>query len=424
MREDLPGREFAEKKDSEDKLTGFAERFYKLDGKIYMDGNSLGLLSKDAEQTLNEAIAAWKEGAIDIWGKYGYFLYHDKLGAMLAPLLNADPEEVTVGGSTTINVHQAIATFYQPKEGRDKILVDDLNFPSDRYAIMSQIRAHGLDPDKCLKTVVSRDANFIYEDDIIDAMTDDVCLVLLPSALYRSAQLVDMKKVTAAAHERGIFIGFDLCHSMGTVPHDFKDIDPDFAVWCNYKYLSAGPGAVAGLFINKRHFDRTPGLNGWWGFDNETQFDMTLTFDHQRDAGGWQIGTSPILAMAPLEGSLKMVEEAGIDNIREKSLDLTGYMMYLIDEKLTKYGFSIGNYREDEKRTGHVALVHEKAIQINEVMKAKGVIPDFRFPDVIRLAPVSLYTSFTEVYDMVDIVVGIMESKEYEKFGSERGTIA
>lgn len=424
MRNYMPGRDFAETKDKEDRLAGYADRFYKLEGRIYMDGNSLGLLSKDAEETLMKALDIWKNDGIDIWGKHGYFLYHDKLGAMLAPLINADPEEVTVAGSTTINIHQAISTFYHPTETRNKILVDDVNFPTDRYAAESQIRAHGLDPEECLKTVASRDGSFINEDDIIEAMTDDVCLVLLPSALYRSAQLIDMKKIADAAHERGIYAGFDLCHSIGAVPHDFKEIDPDFAVWCNYKYLSAGPGTVAGLYINKKHFDMTPGMTGWWGYNNETQFDLALEFEHQRDAGGWQIGTSPILAMAPLEGSLKMIEEAGIENIREKSLDLTGYMMYLIDEKLAKYGFSVGNYREDEKRTGHVALVHEDAIRINEAIKARGIVPDFRFPNVIRLAPVALYTSYTEVYDMVMIIEDIMESKEYEKYDNKRGTIA
>lgn len=424
MREYTSEYDFAKAKDAEDKLAGFADRFYKLEGRIYMDGNSLGLLSRDAEETLLQALDSWKTDAIDIWGKHGYFLYHNKLGAMIAPLLNADPEEVTVGGSTTVNIHQAIATFYKPEGDRCKILVDDLNFPTDRYAIESQIALHSLDPKKCLKTVESSDGRFIDEDAIIDAMTDDVCLVLLPSALYRSAQLVDMKKISNAAHERGITVGFDLCHSIGTVPHDFKAIDPDFAVWCNYKYLNAGPGAVAGMYINKRHFDLIPGLTGWWGYDNDTQFDLALDFDHQRDAGGWQIGTSSILSMAPLEGSLKIIEEAGIENIREKSLDLTGYLMYLIDEKLTKYGFSVGNSRDDEKRTGHVALVHDDAIRINEAMKARGIVPDFRFPDIIRLAPVALYTSFSEIYDMVSIIADIMEKKEYEQFDNKRGTIA
>ena len=415
-------RECAEALDAEDGLASFAGRFYKLPGKIYMDGNSLGLMSRDAEAALLRAINAWKSQAIDLWGEY--FLYHDKLGALTAPLINASPEEVTVGGSTTVNIHQAIATFYEPSDGRNKILIDDLNFPTDRYALSSDIRIHGYNPDVCLKVVESRDGQYIYEDDIISAMTEDVCVVFLPSALYRSAQLIDMQKVTDAAHERGIYIGFDLCHSIGTVPHDFRKIEPDFALWCNYKYLNAGPGAVAGLYINRRHFGRVPGLNGWWGYDNGTQFDLADEFIHQKDAGGWQIGTSPILSMSPLEGSLKMINEAGIDNIRAKSLMLTEYLMYLIDEKLSAYGFSVGSPREQDRRTGHVALRHDDAIRINAAMKSRGVLPDFRFPDVIRLAPAALYTSFAEVFDVVEIIADIMEKREYELFENRRGTVA
>ncbi|MGI6204631.1 MAG: kynureninase [Anaerovoracaceae bacterium] len=424
MRTFEAGREFAEKKDREDGLAPFAGRFYKLPGKIYMDGNSLGLMSRDAEEKLAEAVDAWKNGGIDIWGEYGYFLYHDKLGKMTAPLINADPDEVTVTGSTTVNVHQAVLTFYRPTKDRYRILVDDLNFPTDRYALMSIVRNAGFDPADALKTVKSRDGRYIYEDDIINAMTDDVCLVLLPSALYRSAQLIDMKKIADAAKERGIYAGFDLCHSIGVVPHDFKEIDPDFAVWCTYKYMNGGPGAVAGLYINRKHFGREPGLAGWWGYDNEKQFDLPLEFEHAEYAGGWQVGTSPILSMAPIEGSLSIIEEAGIDAIREKSLDITAYLMYLIDEVLAPYGFSVGNPREDERRTGHVALVHDDAIRINAAMKARGVIPDFRYPDVIRLAPVPLYTSYAEVYDMVMIIKQIMDDKEYEKFENRRGTVA
>ena len=415
-------RSCAEKLDKEDVLRDFAGRFYKLPGKIYMDGNSLGLMSRDGEETLLRAVEAWKTQAIDIWGEY--FLYHEKLGAMLAPLIGAEPEEVTVGGSTTINVHQAIATFYEPKPGRDKILIDDLNFPTDRYAVESEIRLHGCAPAECLKVVKSRDGQFIYEDDIIEAMTEDVCLVLLPSALYRSAQLVDMQRIADAAHARGIYVGFDLCHSIGAVPHDFRTIRPDFALWCNYKYLNAGPGATAGLYINKKHFSRLPGLNGWWGYENSTQFDLNDQFVHEDNAGGWQIGTASILSMAPLEGALRITLEAGIDSIRRKSLRLTDYLMYLIDEKLAKYGFSVGNAREPERRTGHVALRHADAIRINAAMKARGILPDFRFPDVIRLAPVALYTGFAEVYDMVEIITDIMEKREYEQFENRRGTVA
>ena len=424
MRTFSDGRDFALAKDAADVLAPFSDRFYKLKDTIYMDGNSLGLLSKDAEASLLKALGDWKVQAIDVWGSGGYFTYQDKLAEKCAKLINADPEEVTIGMSTTLNVHQLVATLFDPATGRDKILVDDLNFPTDRYALVSQLKLRGLDPEKHLKTVASRDGQLIYEDDIIDAMTDDVGIVLLPSALYRSAQLVDMKKIASAAHERGICAGFDLCHSIGAVPHDFKDIDPDFAVWCNYKYLNAGPGAVAGMFIAKRHFSKEPGLAGWWGNDRETMFDLRPEFEHARGAAGLHTGTHSVLAMAPLEGSLDMILEAGIENIREKSLDLTAYLMYLIDTRLAKYGFSVGNPREDERRTGHVALVHDDAIRINAAMKARGVLPDFRFPNVIRLAPVALYTSYAEIYDMVGTIEDIMVTKQYELFENKRGTVA
>lgn len=417
-------RDFAQKKDREDPLAKYQDRFYKLEGTIYMDGNSLGLCSKDAENRIIQAIEDWKHEGIGIWEKCGYFLYQDTLGALCAPLINADPDEVTIMASTTLNVHQGIATFYHPTADRYKILVDDLNFPTDRYAIDSEARIHGYDPKDAVKIVKSRDGEYIYEDDMIDAMTDDVCLILLPSALYRSAQLIDMKKIADAAHERGIYVGFDLCHSIGVVPHDFKEIQPDFAVWCTYKYLNGGPGSIAGFYINKKHFQRMPGLAGWHGNRKDTQFDLKQEYEHAEYAGGFQTGTQPVLSMAGLEASLKMIQDAGLDNLREKSLDITSYMMYLIDEKLAKYGFSCGNPRDDEKRTGHVALVHEDAIRINAAMKDNGILPDFRFPDVIRLAPVPLYTSYEEVYDMVEKIIDIMETKKYEKYESKRGTVA
>lgn len=417
-------RECALQLDRDDPLAKYQERFYKLENTIYMDGNSLGLASKDAEEYVLKALDAWKKGGIDIWSKYDYFLYQDTLGALCAPLINAEPEEVTICTNTTINIHQGVATFYHPTPERNKILVDDLNFPTDRYAVDSEVRIHGYDPKECVKVVRSRDGQFIYEDDIIDAMTDDVCMCILPSALYRSAQLIDMKRITDAAHERGITVGFDLCHSIGAVPHDFREIEPDFAVWCTYKYLNGGPGCIAGLYINKKHFGLEPGLAGWHGNRKDTQFDLKHEFEHAFYAGGWQTGTQPVLSMAPLEGSLRMYQEAGVKELRKKSLKITDYMMYLIDEKLIKYGFSIGNLREHEKRTGHVALVHDDAIRINAAMKDRGVLPDFRFPDVIRLAPVPFYTSYEEVYDMVEIISEIMETKAYENYENTRGTVA
>lgn len=420
------GLDFARQMDSKDELRSFKERFYIQKDVIYMDGNSLGLCSKDAEKYVYKALEDWKTLGIDIWTdeKANYFLYQDKLGAMMSNLINADAEEVTVCASTTINIHQAIATFYHPTSSRNKIIMDDINFPTDKYAVYSQIKLHGYNPDECLKVVKSRDGKFIYEDDIIEAMTEDVCLVLLPSALYRSSQLPDMKKLTTAAHERGIYIGFDLCHSIGSVPHDFNDIDCDFAIWCTYKYLNGGPGSIAGLYINKKHFDMEPGLAGWQGNNKETQFDLKQEFEHARYAGGWQTGTQSILSMAPIEGSLKIFEEAGIKNVRKKSLMLTAYMMYLIDTKLKKYGFSYSNPTDDEKRGGHVALEHDEAIRITKAMKENKIIPDFRFPNIIRLAPIALYSSFKDVYEMIERMIKIMENKEYENFDGNRGVVS
>ncbi len=420
------GREVALKLDKADKMRPFRERFYLNEGEIYMDGNSLGLCSKDAEKALLRVLEEWKKYGIGCWSEpdIQLFSYHDYLGKLLAPLIGADANEVTVHANTTINIHTSIGTFYKPTEERYKILVDNLNFPTDRYAIDGQIKLKGLDPEECVKVVKSRDGKMIYEEDVVEAMTDDVCIVLLPSVLYRSGQLVDMGYITKEAHKRGIIVGWDLCHSIGAVSHDFKKIDPDFAVWCNYKYLNGGPGTNAGLFINKKHFEKESGLPGWHGNKNETQFQLKHKLEKSNYAGGWQSGTQSVLSMSALEGSLKMYAEAGVDNLREKSLKITAYLMYLIDTKLEKYGFGIGNPREDNKRGGHVALEHDDAIRINEALKSEKVIPDFRYPNVIRLAPVPLYVSYEDVYELVERIIDIMENKKYEKFENKIGVTA
>lgn len=426
MEEFLTGREYALKLDSLDPIAGLRARFYTRRGQIYMDGNSLGLCSADAENAVLRALDDWKKHGIGIWSaaETDYFLYHKVLAEKLAPIINADPEEITVCANTTLNVHQCIATFWKPTPERYRIVVDELNFPTDRYAVVSEIALKGMDPDEVLRVIGSRDGKTLDEDDIIAAMTDDVSLVLLPSVLYRSAQLLDMKRLTRAAHERGILIGFDLCHSIGSVDHDFKDIDCDFAVWCNYKYLSGGPGAVAGLYINRRHLDRRPGLTGWWGNRKDTQFELRGAYEPDCDAGAWQTGTGSVLSLAAVDGALDIYKGVSMALVREKSLRLTAYLMYLIDTELEKYGFTVGNPREDVKRGGHVALEHDDAVRINEALKAAGVVPDFRYPNVIRLAPVALYTRYEDVYELVERLKNIMETKEYEKYSSKAGTVA
>jgi kynureninase len=426
MEQFKPGKEFALSLDEKDSLAALREHYYTRPGQIYMDGNSLGLCSRDAERAVERAMSDWKTLGINLWtgAEINYFLYHDSIGAKLARLIGAEPEEVTVCANTTLNVHQCCATFWHPTAERFRILVDDLNFPTDRYALASQIKTRGMDPADVLKTVESRDGKYVSEDDLIAAMTPDVAMALLPSVLYRSAQLLDMKRLTAAAHQRGILIGFDLCHSIGNVDHDFRDIDCDFAVWCNYKYLSGGPGAAAGLYINRRHFKEGPGLAGWWGNRSDTQFELRQDFAPEGNAGGWQTGTGAILSMAAVDGALDIYNGVSMADIRAKSLKITAYLMYLIDTELAGYGFSVGNPRDDAARGGHVALEHPDAVQINEALKAADVIPDFRYPNVIRLAPVPQYTRYQDMYELVIRLKTIMDTGSYKKYARKAGTVA
>jgi kynureninase len=421
------GEAFALELDAKDPLSRFRDRFHRIPGVIYMDGNSLGLLSKDAEGTFRRVLDEWKGLGIGGWskGKIPWIDYAERLGALEAKLVGAEPEEVVVCGSTTVNLHTLVATFYRPEGRRRKILADELNFPSDLYALAAQIRLRGGDPDEDLVLVKSADGRTIDEADIIDAMTDEVALALFPSVYYRSGQLLDMRRLAAAACVCDIPMGFDCSHSVGVVPHHFDDWDVNFAFWCNYKYVNGGPGCTASLYVNRRHFGTPPGLAGWFGNDRATMFNMDVRFDPARTAAAWQIGTTTMLSSAPIEGSLNMILEAGIDRIREKSLRATAYLMFLVDETLSRppYGYSIGTPREPDRRGGHVGVVHKEAFRINEALKARGVVPDFRPPDVIRLAPIPLYVSYHDVWEVVQHLKAVIDGREYERFPKSRGIV-
>jgi kynureninase len=418
--------EHAKNLDKDDVLNRFREEFYLKPNFIYMDGNSLGLLSKRAERTLLECLNDWKEHGIDGWtnGKHPWFFLSEKLGEMMAPLVGAAANEVIVTGSTTVNLHQLVATFYKPEGKRTKILADELTFPSDIYALQSQLRIHGFDPDTQLVRVKSRDGRLLEEEDIIKAMTDDIALIILPTVLYRSGQILDMKRLTAEANKRGILIGFDGCHSIGAIQHSFSEWGVDFAYWCNYKHLNGGPGSVGGLYVNAKHFGTAPGLAGWFGSKKEKQFDMEHSLTPAESAGAFQIGTPHVLSLAPLLGGLEIFAEAGIENIRTKSLKINRFLMDLVDQEIGDMGFKIGNPIEDSRRGGHVSLEHLEAARICKAMKENGVIPDFRAPNIIRLAPVALYTSYTEVWEVIQILKKIMTEKQYEKFKNEREVVA
>jgi kynureninase len=420
--------DFARKLDSEDPLARFRERFYVPEGAIYVDGNSLGLLSKDSESSVLRVLNEWKTLGIRGWleAKHPWFYLAEELGAMCAKLVGAEPEEVVAAGATTVNIHSLVNTFYQPDGNRRKILADELNFPTDIYALRSVVRLRGLNLDDDLVLAPSEDGRFLNENKIVELMNEDVALVFLPSVLYRSGQLLDMQYLTEEAHRRGIPVGFDCSHSVGVVPHHFDKWGVDFALWCSYKYLNGGPGGTAFLYVNKKHFDHEPALAGWFGQVKEKQFDMSLTFEHSKSAGGWQISSPAVLSLAPIEGSLKIILEAGIEAVREKSLKITSYLIYLTDKILcgAPYDFTVGTPREAERRGGHVAVEHEEGMRMAEALRSRGVVSDFRPPNVIRLAPIPLYNTYHEVWKIVQHLKEIVDRRVYEAFPKERRKIS
>lgn len=419
----------AQRLDSDDPLKNFRRRFYIPENTIYLDGNSLGLLSQDAEEALYRVLGEWKGMGIGGWleAKHPWFTFAERLGEMASRLVGAKSDEVVATGTTTVNIHALISTFYKPDGKRKKILADPLNFPTDLYALKSHLRLRGCDPDEDLILTTSTDGRMLNEEAIAAAMSDEVALIFLPSVLYRSGQLLDMASLSREAHARDIPIGFDCSHSVGAIPHQFDVWGLDFALWCSYKYMNGGPGSTAFLYINSKHFRRKPGMVGWFGYVKSKQFDMLLDFEHQQSAGGWQVSSPGILGSAPLEGALRITLEAGIDNIREKSLLMTSYLMFLIDELLSvsPYSFRVGTPKEPERRGGHVALERdEEAWRICEALRSKGFIVDFRSPNVIRIAPAALYNTYHEVWRVVQTVKKIVDTKAYTRFDKKRKDIS
>lgn len=404
--------------DRDDPLAAYRDRFYLLPGKIYMDGNSLGLLSKDAEATLLQTLETWKTQGVG-----GWFSADDPwidngttIGALSADIMGAAPDQVIHSATTTINIHALLSSFFQPQGHRTRILADELNFPTDLYALKGQLALRGRSAEADLILVRSADGRTLAEEDIARHFDDSIAVAWLPSVLYRSGQLLDLEYLTARAHEHGILIGFDCCHSAGVLPHELDRWGVDFAVWCGYKYLNSGPGASAFLYVNRRHFAEQPVLTGWFGNRPETMFDMATDFDPRPDAGRWLISSPGVIGSATLRGSLQMINDVGIDPIRTKSLRMTEYLMTLIDDRLRAepYSFRIGTPRESRRRGGHVAVERaEGAGEICAALGARGVVPDFRPPNVIRICPSPLYGTYHEIWRTVEALKDIVDTGDY-----------
>ena len=429
-------REAAVARDEDDPLAGFRERFDVSD-ELYMDGNSLGPVSEDAERTLDRVVDEWRERGIEGWteGEQPWWGYAEYLGDRLAPYVGADPEEVVIANSTTVNIHTLIGTFLDhvaetpgavedsPIEASGNVvLANELDFPTDHYAIRAQFEQRGLDPDDHLRLVESRDGRTIAVEDIEAAIDEDVGILFMPTALYRSGQLFDVGRLTQLAHDHGALAGFDAAHSVGAVPHEFAAAGVDFAVWCSYKYLNAGPGAIAGLYVNERHHGLRPALAGWWGNEKESQFDLELTYTPEPSAGAWQVGTVPMLSAAPLEGSLDLLDEAGIDRIRQKSLELTGFLCTLVEDlQEAGYNYAVGTPRAGERRGGHVAVEHPDADRVSQALRERSVVVDYRPPNVVRVCPAPLYTGYEDVYEVATVLKQVIDEDAHERFAASEG---
>ena len=406
--------------DAQDPQRDFREQFYLPVGKdgkplIYFGGNSLGLMPKSARQVVEEELDNWAKLGVDAHHAAGtpWYSYHEALREPTARLVGAKPTEVVCMNSLTVNLHLMMATFYRPTKSRFKILMEEPAFPSDTYAIKTQIAHHGLDAKDALILARPRKGEFtIRTEDILDLIkkhADQLAVVMFGGVNFFTGQLFDVKKIIAAAREHGIIVGFDLAHAIGNVPLKLHDWNADFAVWCSYKYLNAGPGAVAGAFVHERHATNTklPRLAGWFGNDPNTRFRLHLEpeFIPVPSADGWQISNPPIFAMAPLLASLAMFDEAGgMEPLRAKSFKLTGYFEFLIDQIGSKR-FSLITPADPNARGAQLSIqAHEHPKQLHEELIAAGVKCDFREPNVIRAAPTPLYNTFHEVWRFAKIL--------------------
>ena len=402
--------------DGRDPLQGFRDRFliprHDGDEQAYFCGNSLGLQPRAVRDALLQELDDWAALGVEAHfrGKHPWMPYHGELRDGLASLVGARPSEVVAMNSLTTNLHLLMVSFYRPTPERPAILIEAGAFPSDRYGVQSQVRFHGFDPDTDVIELAGDEPDGTISMQAIERVLAEhghrIALVLWPGVQYRTGQAFDLEAITRLAHARGCVVGFDLAHAAGNLPLALHDSRADFAAWCHYKYVNAGPGAVAGAFVHERHArtDR-PRFAGWWGHDQATRFRMGPQFVPTPGADGWQLSNPPILALAPVRVSLELFAEAGMDRLRAKSLQLTGYLERRVREELADT-LQIVTPREPERRGCQLSLRvaggREHGRALFEFLESRGVVGDWREPDVIRISPVPLYNRFADVDRFVD----------------------
>ncbi|MET1057531.1 MAG: kynureninase [Pedobacter sp.] len=419
---------FARDMDAMDHLQPLREEFLfpQQNGKpfIYLCGNSLGLQPKSAREVLNKQLENWQNLAVEGWfeGETPWLYYHKALKKLMAPIVGAKAEEVCPMNTLTVNLHLLLVSFYRPDQKKYKIIMEAGAFPSDQYALESQVRFQGFDPAEAIVEIAPRAGEYtLRTEDIIKVIADNadqLALVLFGGINYFTGQWFDMEAITKAGHKAGAFVGFDLAHAAGNVPLKLHDWQVDFACWCTYKYQNSGPGGIGAIFVHENHF-ADQGMNrfaGWWGYQESIRFKMEKGFIPEAGADGWQISTAQIIPMALYQASLQIFEKAGfMGPLREKSLALTAYLRFVITEVNTALGhaqFQIITPENDGEHGAQLSIVAKgDARAIFNALVANNVLGDWREPNVIRFGPAPLYNSFGDIYHSGELLLQLCKEK-------------
>ncbi len=386
---------------------------------IYFTGNSLGLQPKRTKAFVDEIMTDWKDLAVEghFYAGKPWWDYHEQLAKPLASVVGANPEEITVMNTLTVNLHLMMVSFYRPDANRNKILVEEKAFPSDQYMINSQVKFHGLDPASAIVELRKRPGEHHWRTaDIlakIEEVGEELALVLIGGVNYYNGQVFDMEKITKTARDKGAIVGWDLAHAVGNVALDLHRWGVDFAAWCSYKYMNSGPGNASGVFVHERHLGKTdiPRFEGWWGTKKESRFLMKPEFEPIDTADAWQLSNAPVLALAPYLASLELFEEVGMEALIKKRRLITDYLEFIIQEvgREVKGNFEI--ITPEDRGCQLSVLLHGEGRSLFDYLMKEGVIVDWREPNVIRLAPAPFYCSFEDMYRFGQILKAGIESK-------------
>ena len=414
------GESFARELDERDPLKAYRQQFYipkqqNGDDEFYFCGNSLGLQPRRCQDFLGLELEKWQQLGVKghVQGEYPWMPYHEFLQDDLAMLVGAKPKEVVPMNSLTTNLHLMLVSFYRPSPSRYKILIEDHAFPSDQYALMSHIKLHGLSEDALIRLKPKPGHQLLDQEDWMEALDkegDTIALVLLPGVQYYTGQVSPMQAITVAAHDKGCIVGADLAHAVGNIPLELHDWQLDFAVWCHYKYVNSGPGAVGGCFVHSMHHEKSSihRFAGWWGHDKDSRFKMGDQFIPSKSVEAWQLSNPPILSVAAIRASLQIFREVGgMDPLRKKSLALTGYLEFLLKNQLDD-NLQIVSPSNPEHRGCQLSIQlqanPERSKRVFHFLREKGVTTDWREPNVMRVAPVPLYNRFLDVYNFVALL--------------------